>query len=152
MTKRKPLCVVASLVAATLLTAEEIKLSSCPDPVRATIQAHLHRGELDDIKRIEVEDRVLFLVEIDLKGFRDLILHIAGSGKLLKSVEEMRLPDLPPPIREAVGKILVEKGRVEEIEKVITDGRTEYHVEIERPKLPDVKLVFDEIGTLLSQK
>ncbi len=143
---------LATLLATVAADAEEVTLDACPDPVRATIQAHIHDGRLDEINRLEVEDRVLFLVEIDLKGFRDLTLHITGTGSLQKSVEEIRLPDLPQAVRNAVAKVLEAKGRVEEVEKVVTEDRVEYRVEIERPKVKDVVYVFAEDGTLLSQK
>lgn len=140
------------LATVVVANAEEVMLDACPDPVRATIQAHVGDGRLDEINRLEVEDRVLFLVEIDLKGFRDLTLHITGTGSLQKSVEEIRLPDLPQAVRNAVAKVLEAKGRVEEVEKVVTEDRVEYRVEIERPKLKDIVYVFAEDGTLLSQK
>lgn len=151
-TRRRAGGFLAVLLATASLTAEEVSLDSCPDPVKATIRIHLRDGRLDDIKRLEVEDRVLYLVEIDLKGFRDLTLHINGTGVLQKSVEEIRMPDLPQAVRDAVTKTLAGKGHVEEVEKVFVDGHTEYRVEIERPKDRDVVYVFAEDGTLLSQK
>jgi len=146
------MCWVAVLLSTTSPHAEEISLDSCPDPVQATIRSHLRDGKLDEIKRLEVEDRVLYLVEIDLKGFRELTLHITGTGTLQKSVETIRMSDLPQAVRDAVSKTLVGKGHVEDVEKVVVEGRIEYRIEIERPKTKDVVYVFAEDGTPLSQK
>lgn len=149
---RKAAVFATFLLAVAGLAADDISIDSCPDPVKATILAHFREGKLDEIKRLEIEDRVLYLVEIDLKGFRDLTLHINGTGKLLKRIEEIRLPELPQAARDAVARALDEKGHVEEVERIFVDGRTEYRVEIGRPKAKDVVFVFAEDGTLLSQK
>lgn len=142
----------ALLLATAMANAEEVTLDACPDPVKAIIVAHLRDGRLDDIKRLEVEDRVLYLAEIDLKGFREITLHINGTGVLQKSVEEIRQPDLPVPVRDALAKILAGKGRAKDFEKVVTTERIEYRVEVERPKVKDVVYLFAVDGTLLGQK
>lgn len=140
------------LLAPVASRAENVSLDSCPDPVKATILPHLREGRLEDIKRLEVEDRVLYLVEIDLKGFREITLHVNGTGILQKSVEEIRHPDLPVPVRDALARILGGKGRAKDFEKVVTVDRIEYRVEVERPKGRDVVYIFAEDGTLLEQK
>ncbi len=134
------------------LLGEEVHFTSCPVPVQSVILANLTGGKIDEIKRIEIENRVLYLVEIDLKNFKEIKLHITGSGVLQKSIEEIRPQDLPPAVRGAVDAILAGRGRIKDVERVVVEGRVEYHVEIGRPQLKDTKLVFDEAGTFLSQK
>jgi len=145
-------CLALILLAPVTSRAENVSLDSCPDPVKATILPHLREGRLEDIKRLEVEDRVLYLVEIDLKGFREITLHVNGTGILQKSVEEIRQPDLPVPVRDALARILGGKGRAKDFEKVVTVDRIEYRVEVERPKVKDVVYIFAVDGTLLGQK
>lgn len=145
-------CLALILLAPVASRAENVSLDSCPDPVKATILPHLREGRLEDIKRLEVEDRVLYLVEIDLKGFREITLHVNGTGILQKSVEEIRQPDLPVPVRDALARILGGKGRAKDFEKVVTVDRIEYRVEVERPKVKDVVYIFAVDGTLLGQK
>ncbi len=142
---------LATFLATVAADAEEVTLDACPDPVRATIQAHIHDGRLDEINRLEVRtgsfsrgDRFERVPRPDASHHR--------NRSLQKSVEEIRLPDLPQAVRNAVAKVLEAKGRVEEVEKVVTEDRVEYRVEIERPKVKDVVYVFAEDGTLLSQK
>ena len=145
-------CLALILLAPVTSRAENVSLDSCPDPVKATILPHLREGRLEDIKRLEVEDRVLYLVEIDLKGFREITLHVNGTGILQKSVEEIRQPDLPVPVRDALARILGGNGRAKDFEKVVTVDRIEYRVEVERPKVKDVVYIFAVDGTLLGQK
>lgn len=116
------------------------------------IFSNLQDGKIDEIKRIEVEDRVLFIVEIDRKAAKDLKLHISGIGDLLKTVEEVRLRDLPEPVLSAIASLTTNGGRASDVDRVVIDGRVEYHVEVKRPKGPKLRFAFDEAGLLLGQK
>lgn len=146
----------SSLVAACLIAgvaaADEIPLDACPEPVRAMILAHIQTGKIDEIKKVEIGDRALYLVEIDLKGFRHIKLQIRGDGTLQKSVEEIRYNDLPPSVRAAVAPFVAVRGRVHDVARVVVEGEIRYQVEIKRPKMPDLDLVFDVEGSVLSQK
>lgn len=132
--------------------ADEISLASCPEAVRVTIESRLNGGEVDEIKKVAVGDHVLYLVEIDLRGFREIKLQVRGDGSLQKYVEEIRFHELPESVRAEVTPLLVGLKRVDDVEKVIIDGQTRYHVEIKSPQMPDQDLVFDENGAVFSQK
>jgi hypothetical protein len=131
---------------------DDVSLASCPEAVQATILGNLHGGKVDEIKRIEVDDRVLYIVEIDRKAAKDIKLHISGTGALLKTVEEVRLRDLPEAVRTAVAGVTAGGGRASDIDRVVVEERVEYHVQVRRPKGPKLRFVFDEAGVLLGQK
>ena len=102
------------LLAATLLggfasgvRAESIHLKQCPESVIKTIQGQVGPGRIDKIKCIRLEGRVLYLAEIDLPGRRERKIHVGGDGTLLKVIDEIRLADLPRPVRVAVDPFLV---------------------------------------------
>lgn len=150
-------CLVAVLALALVAVSgaeasQKVALSTCPEPVRTTIYDNLHGGKVDEIKRIAVDDRVLYLVEIDRKGAKDIKLHISGGGTLLKTVEEVRMRDVPPGVRESIDTITAAGGRASDIDRVVIEDRVEYHVEIKRPKSRKLRFIFDESGYLLGQK
>lgn len=109
-------------------------------------------GKLDEIKEIKINDHTLYLVKIDLKGFRDARLHISGDGTLRKAIAEIRLRDLPEPVRLAVEKLVKRRAQIEDIETEMINGITRYRVEIDPPKQPDKIYVFDEDGSIVSNK
>ncbi|MDF1823622.1 MAG: hypothetical protein P1U68_03210 [Verrucomicrobiales bacterium] len=132
--------------------AEKIRLSKCPIPVQSTIEKNLRGGKLDEIKAIRINDHVLYLVEIDLKGFRGAKLYIAGDGSLRKILEEMRLRDIPEPVRHSVEQQVKRRAQINDIEKEVIEGKVRYLIEIEHPKQPDRIVVFEEDGSISSSK
>ena len=79
----------------------------------------------------------MYIVEIDLKGFRGAKLYISGDGTLRKTVEEIRFKDLPEPVRLSVSGYATRKGKVEDVEKLIINGAVLYQDEIEPTKGKD---------------
>lgn len=134
------------------LLADDIKLKECPAAVRQTIEQNLLGGNVDEIKEIRINDHVLYIVEIDLKGFREARLYIAGDGALRKIVEEIKLRDLPVPVRQSLDQYIKRPAQVEDIEKVTIEEATQYHIEIKQPKIPDRTLIFEEDGSISSDK
>ena len=132
--------------------AKERKLEKCPPAVQQTIRKNLLGGELDKIKEIRISEYVLYIVEIDLKGFRGAKLYISGDGTLRKIVEEIRFKDLPEPVRLSVASYATRKGKVEDVEKVLINGEVLYQVEIEPPKGKDQVFLFEPDGSLSSEK
>jgi len=146
------LIAVVSLAASVLAAAEEIKLSECPPEVQATIREHVKARKIDEIHRIEIEGHTLYLVEYDVKGFKDGKLHVTGAGVLRKCVEEIRPGELPDAVRVALEPYLEGRAHIDDAERIVSEGRTRYYVEIERPRLPDRRLVFESDGTIYSSK
>jgi uncharacterized membrane protein YkoI len=141
----------ACALVSPLLCADDIKLHECPLAVRTTIERNLLGGKLDEIKEIRIADHTLYVVEIDLKGFREAKLYVAGDGTLRKTVQEIRFKDLPEPVRAALNRY-TKKGKVEDVEMVYINGKVQYEVEIDQPKGPDRIITFDADGTVTDEK
>jgi hypothetical protein len=149
--RRVSLCLACLAFTLTAL-AEKVRLSECPAPVRATIEQNLLGGKVDGIKAIRINDHVLYLVEIDLKGFREAKLYISGDGNLRKIIEEIRLRDLPEPVRQAVEQQVKRRAQIEDIEKETIEGRVRYRIEIDPPKQKDRTVVFEANGSISFDK
>lgn len=143
---------LACFLAALPARADNLRLKELPAAVQATIQANRLGGNVEKIKEIRINDYVLYLVEIDLKGFREATLYIAGDGALRKVAEEIRQKDLPEPVRLSLERHVDRKAHIDDIEKVTIEGEVRYEVEIEQPKRPDRILIFEEDGTIASDK
>lgn len=135
-----------------LSQAKDLALWECPEVVAHTIIENLQGGKLNVIKCIEIQNKALYLVKINAKAFRATKLHIDDTGKLLKTIEKMRVIDLPEPVRESVKILSTSRGRIVKVEKVTIDEVVEYHVEINRPQMRNLELAFDEQGGLAEQK
>ena len=134
------------------LHAEDISLKHCPERVRETIQDNLGVGRIDDIKVIRMQNRVLYLAEIDLPGNRERKIHIGGDGTLLKVVEELRLGDLPRQVKLTIETFLTPGADFESAARVTAAGKTEYHVELELAGDVDLHLVLNENGEILRRR
>lgn len=126
----------------------EIRLADCPPAVRAMIDANDRDGRLDEIERIAIGDRELYIAEVELAGDLDLTIHVRGDGTLVKTRE-----DLPSDAYPAFAQGLANDrgGRLDDIDKETADGKTTYLVEIDRREQPDLDLVTDESGKVLSE-
>lgn len=122
------------------------------ETVRARISENLGGGHVDDIKVIRIDERQLYVVEIDLPGPRERKLHVTGEGVLLKIVDKLRLPDLPPAVRAVVDPILANKGRFDGADKVTANGKVEYHLEFDLPARVELELVLSETGEVISRR
>lgn len=134
------------------LLAGEESSKQLSDIVRAKIQENLGGGHVDDIKVIRIDERLLYVVEVDLPGLRERKLHVTGEGALLKIVDKLRLPDLPPAVRAVVDPILANKGRFDGADKVTANGKVEYHLEFDLPGRVELELVLSESGEVISRR
>lgn len=134
------------------LYAGKLRLADCPVAVRETIVRNLMGGKLDEIKEIKINDHALYLVEIDLKGFRDAKLHISGDGTLRKALVEIKLRDLPAPVLREVEELVKRRAQIEDVDMEIIQGKTLYRVKIDPPKGPDKVYYFEEDGSIATNK
>ncbi len=141
------LCLLC-FAAVSISYADKIRLRDCPPEVRETIERNLLGGNLDWIKEIRINDHALYLVEIDLKLFKEAKLHISGDGTLRKTVIEMRFQDLPEAVRHSLERLVKRRGQIEDVEKEIVEGKVYYRVKIKRPKQPNQTIFFEEDGTI----
>lgn len=145
------LAVAAIGVAAPLFAGDE-SLKQISAEVQAQIQGNLGGGHVDDLKVIRIDDRLLYIVEVDLPGPRKRKLHLTGEGTLLKIVDKMRLQDLPPAVRAAMEPVLASKGRFDGADRVTADGKVEYHLDFDLPGRVELQLVLSETGEVISRR
>lgn len=131
--------------------AGETSLDACPAAVRETVRQHERQGRVDEVKSYDIQGDALYVVEIELPTKRELKLHISSDGSLVKMSEEI----LPTELPEGVRAVVEEKaagGTLDDVEKVTAGKVVSYRVEIERKQLPDVDLLLDAAGVVLSEK
>lgn len=145
-----PLSLAALYLFAGSALAMEIPIDQCPAPVQATVRNHSRDGKLDEIESFAIEGKTLYVAEIDLPGKRDLKIHIASDGTLLKIREDIAMADIPQPVR-ATAEAKLAGGTVDDVEMETANGKVTYHVEIERKGAPDIDLVIAPDGKLLSE-
>lgn len=139
---------LAVLAAAPLpARAVEVTLAQCPKAVRETITANRKGGRIDSIDH----RRGRYFVEIDLSGRRDLDLEIAPDGRLLRSVEDVRLARVPAAVRKTVRQRTSAGARLDDLERVTTQTRVVYRVEIDLPGPRDLHLVVSTKGLVLKR-
>ena len=136
----------------TRLRAGDEALKKLSGEVQGKIQENLGGGHVDDLKVIRIDDRLLYIVEIDLPGPRKRKLHIAGDGTLLKMVDKMRLQDLPPPIRATMEPVLASRGRLDGADRLTADGKVEYHIDFDMPGRVELQLILSETGEVISRR
>jgi uncharacterized membrane protein YkoI len=156
--KSKTTLLLAALLGTVFLGAaqaadpNEVALASCPAPVQAAIESHKQGGKLDEIKLINVEGRQLYVVDLDLAGKRDLKLHVTADGAVVKTREDVSLAQAPVAVKTAAEKLVPTGGHIEDVEKEVANGKTTYVVEIDVKNGTDIKAVFAEDGSVLSQR
>ena len=155
--KSKTSLLLAALLGTVFLGAaqadpNEVPLASCPAPVQAAIESHKQGGKLDEINLIDVEGRKLYVVEVNLAGRRDLKLHITSDGAVVKSREDVSLAQAPAAVKAAAEKLVPTGGKIEDVEKEVANGKTTYVVDIDVKNGTDIKAVFAEDGTVVSQR
>jgi hypothetical protein len=145
-------CAAIAAGPGTILLAGDEASKQLSENVRAKVSENLGGGHVDDIKVIRIDERQLYIVEIDLPGPRERKLHITGEGVLLKRVDKLRLADLPPAVRAVVDPILANKGRFDSADKVTAGGKVEYHLEFDLPGRVELELVLSESGEVISRR
>lgn len=156
-TKSRTALLLTTLLGTVFLGAaradhNEVPLSSCPAPVQAAIESHKQGGKLDEIKLINVEGRRLYVVDLDLSGKRDLKLHITADGAVVKTREDVSLTQAPVAVKTTADGLVPTGGRIDDVEKEISNGKTTYVVDIDVKNGNDIKAVIAEDGTLISQR
>ncbi|MBK1816440.1 hypothetical protein JIN84_12505 [Luteolibacter yonseiensis] len=131
--------------------AGEIRLDECPAPVQETVRQYGRQGKVDEAKSYDIQGRMLYVVEIDLPDKRELRLHVSPDGTLVKMSEEITADELPEAVRAVVdGKAA--GGTLDDVERETVGKVVRYRIEIERKRMPDVDLLLDPSGAVLSEK
>lgn len=143
--------VVVAILNASIARADEIALSACPPVVQETIRKELKGGTLDEVKHLSIEGRSLYIAQVELSGDRDLRIHVGSDGRLLKTREEITLLEAPVAVQETVKRLQPTGSRIDDVDREVTDAKTTYRIEIDRPQARDINLHLAEDGTVISQ-
>lgn len=130
--------------------AAEVRLKECPAPVQTTIQENARGGHIDEIDSFAIGGKTLYVAEVELPGERDLKIHVSADGTLVKTREDAVLKDAPEAVRKAVESKLG-GGKADDVDKETTGKIVTFHVEIERTGSPDLNLVIDSDGKIVSE-
>jgi len=141
---------LASLVLAASATAHgrELHLNECPAAVQSAIEANARGGVIDEVDLISIEGKEIYIAEVDLPRDLDLKVYVSGNGSVLKTLEDVPLASMPAFIRDAARD---HGGTIDDVEKEIAGGKVTWHVEIERKGMPDVDLVLNAEGGVISE-
>lgn|SRR5690606_7165754 len=126
----------------------EIRLDECPAEVRKTITDHSRGGKIDEIDVITIEGKTLYVAEVDLPRDRDLKIHVAGDGTLLKTREDISLETAPAAVRDTLEGY---GGRIDDLEMETAGNTHTFHAEIEFSGQPDLKLTVAENGRVIRE-
>ncbi|MES2659765.1 MAG: hypothetical protein V4689_14195 [Verrucomicrobiota bacterium] len=141
---------IALISLAGHLTAAEVRLADCPAAVQATIQQNSRDGRIDEIESYSIQGKMLYVAEVELAGDRDLKIHVAADGALVKTREDFSLGETPEAVRKAVeGKL--NGGMADDVDRETVGQTATYHVEIDRKGAPDLELMIDSEGQILSE-
>jgi hypothetical protein len=147
-----PAILGALLLGTARADQHDLTLAACPAAVQAVITSHQKSGKLEDIKSVTTEGRKLYLADFELSGQQDLKLYIAEDGTIVTTREDLAMAKAPVAVKAAAERLVPAGGRVEDLEKDVTDGKTTYRVEIDAKDGKDIKAVLAEDGTVISQK
>jgi len=100
------------------------------------------------IHRKTRDNKVVYEVDTWIAG-KHVELNIFGDGKIRNRYEEVGLEALPDAVRRTIRDNL-QDTKIEEIEKIITEGTIVYQVEAERGK-KDITLKVAEDGKVISK-
>lgn len=125
----------------------ELTLEQCPPAVSKAITENLNGAKLDEIEKITIGGRSIYVVEADLRQGRDLEFHLEASGNLIKWSADTRLKDVPKAVQD---KITHFGGKLDDLERVKEKGRETFHAEIKKGNT-EYKIVLNTKGEELSR-
>ena len=128
----------------------EVRLEDCPPAVQSTIRENSRSGKIDEIESFAIQGKTLYVAEVELGGDRDLKIHVASDGALVKTREDFPYAEVPDAVRKTVESKLG-GGTADDVDKEISGNTVTYFVEIDRSGAPDVDLAIDAEGKLLSE-
>lgn len=128
--------------------AREIKLTDCPQPVQSAVTSNARDGRVDEIEMVQIEGKTVYIAEIDLKGDVDLNLHVAPDGKLVKTVEDIRLSAAPEAVRSALKAL---GGHVDDLDLITAGSTVTYDADVERHGQADLDVIVSADGKIIRQ-
>lgn len=145
------IAIFATALMAATASAAEIRLDDCPPAVQKTIKDNSRGGHIDEIESYSIQGKQLYVAEVELSSDRDLKIHVASDGALVKTREDSSMADAPEAVRKTVESKLG-GGRADDVDKEVKGSAVTYYVEIERKGAPDLNLVVDADGKVVSEQ
>ncbi|HEY1121579.1 MAG TPA: hypothetical protein VGE67_08255 [Haloferula sp.] len=134
--------------ASTTASARDLQLHECPAAVQSTVEANSRGGVIDEVDLISIEGKEIYIAEVDLPRDLDLKVYVSGNGSLLKTREDIPQQSMPSFIRDAVRE---HGGTIDDVEKEVSGSTVTWHVEIDRKGMPDMKVVLNAEGGVISE-
>jgi hypothetical protein len=141
---------IAIIALASHANAAEIRLADCPPAVQTTIQQNSRDGRIDEIESYSIQGRMLYVAEVELAADRDLKIHVAADGALVKIREDSAFSEVPEAVRKTVDSKLG-GGLADDVDKETVGQTVTWHIEIDRKGAPDLELTLDSEGKILSE-
>ncbi len=135
-------------LAAPAYADNDIRLDECPAAVQKTILDNARGGKIDEIDVIRIEGKTLYIAEVDLPRDRDLKIHVAGDGALIKTREDISLATVPEAVRDALESY---GGKIDDLELETANGVATYHAEIDYNGQPDLEVTVAADGRVLRE-
>ncbi|MCW1922398.1 hypothetical protein OKA05_07520 [Luteolibacter arcticus] len=139
---------LASLALAATAHGRDLHLHQCPAAVQGTIESNARGGVIEEVDLISIEGSEIYIAEVELPRDLDLKVYVSGNGTLLKTREDVPLRSMPTFIRDAVRG---HGGTIDDVEKETAGGKVTWHVEIDRKGIPDMDVVLNAEGGVISE-
>jgi uncharacterized membrane protein YkoI len=144
----KTLLLSIAFAASVTAHGRELQLGACPAAVQSAIEANARGGVIDEVDLISIEGKEIYIAEVDLPRDLDLKVYVSGNGTLLKTREDVPLASRPAFIRDSVRE---HSGTIDDVEKEVAGGKVTWHVEIDRKGIPDMNVVLNAEGVVISE-
>jgi uncharacterized membrane protein YkoI len=131
--------------------AQELTLAQCPPVVQSAIQNNGQGGTLEEIKLVKRDGNTLYVAELGLGEKRDLKIHIAPDGTIVKSRQEIDFKNAPAPVRRTVLGLMPAGSVVSDCDMETAEGATTYTVEFTISPTRERKLTITADGQVLSE-
>jgi uncharacterized membrane protein YkoI len=125
-----------------------VKLDSLPAAAQRTIQSEIQgKGKLGDIEKTVDDGEISYDVEL-IQGRRERSFGVSPEGKLL--YWQVFMNEAPPVVRNAINtQIAAAGGKLEEIDRVVEDGKTSFEVTMTRGDR-EINFTVSAAGKLLT--
>jgi uncharacterized membrane protein YkoI len=136
------------LVAAEEPSSTEVKLEQVPAAAQKTIQAHADSGEgkISEIDLVVDDGETSYDVTL-VKGKEERSFSVAPDGKMLSW--QVFMNEIPEAARKTIRQHVRNlKAKLEEVDRVIDDGKTNYEVDLTKEGR-DFSFTVAESGKLL---
>lgn len=127
---------------------KDVRLADCPEPVRKTLEANAREGRIDEVELISIDDKQVYIGEVDLPEDIDLKIYVNGDGSLMKTREDVRGAAIPKFVTTAVKEM---GGKADDVEREVVGNTVTYHVDVELTGKADLEVVFDSEGAVVSK-